>query len=124
MTRIDRYILFLFIRVWVIVFLCLVGLLVIIHLFTNFEEFIEYGKTRGSLARVLFEYYGPYSLALMDRFGGMLALLAVMFVVSWLRRTNELTAMMAAGISTRRILAYPLACSVILFLGQQQYVNS
>lgn len=116
MTRIDRYILFLFIRVWIIVFLCLVGLLVIIHLFTNFDEFVEYGKTQGSLIKVLFEYYGPYSLALLDRFGGMLALLAIMFVVSWLKRTNELTAMMAAGVSPRRILAYPLIASVFLFL--------
>jgi lipopolysaccharide export system permease protein len=117
MTRIDRYILFLFLRVLVICFICMVGLLVIVHAFTNLDELINYGKSRGSVPLGLFEYYGPYSLALLDRLIGMLALLAIMFVVSWLKRTNELTVMMAAGVSPRRILGYPLAASIVLFAG-------
>ncbi len=115
MTRIDRYILFLFLRVLVICFVCMVGLLIIVHAFTNLDELISYGKSRGNIALGLFEYYGPFSLALLDRLAGMLALLAIMFVVSWLKRTNELTVMMAAGISPRRILGYPLAASIVLF---------
>jgi len=115
MTRIDRYILFLFLRVLVICFICMVGLLVIVHAFTNLDELISYGKSRGNVALGLFEYYGPFSLALLERLAGMLALLAIMFVVSWLKRTNELTVIMAAGVSPRRILGYPLAASIVLF---------
>jgi len=116
MTRIDRYILFMFLRVVVICFCCLVGLLIVIHAFTNLDEFISFGKARGSMLRALGEYYGPYSIALLDKFGAMLALMAIMFVVSWLKRTNELTSMMAAGISPRRILIYPIVASCILFV--------
>ncbi len=115
MTRIDRYILFLFLRVIVICFCCLIGLLVVVHAFTNLDEFIAFGKARGSMLRALAEYYGPYSIALLDKFGAMLALMAIMFVVSWLKRTNELTSMMAAGISPRRILIYPIIASGIFF---------
>jgi lipopolysaccharide export system permease protein len=117
MTRIDRYILFHFLRVLIICFACMVGLLIIVHAFTNLEELISYGKSRGNVALGLFEYYGPFSLALFDRLAGMLALLAIMFVLSWLKRTNELTVMMSAGVSPRRILGYPLAASILLFAG-------
>ena len=117
MTRIDRYILFLFVRVLIICFSCMVGLLVVVHAFSNLDELIAYGKLRGSVPLGLLEYYGPFSLALLDRFGGVLALFAIMFVVSWLKRTNELTVLMAAGISPRRILGYPLAASIVLFIG-------
>ncbi len=115
MTRVDRYILFLFIRVMVVCFLCLIGLMIVIHAFSNLDELIAYGKKRGSVAQGLFEYYGPYSLVLLDRFGGILALLAIMFVVSWLKRTNEMIVMMAAGISPKRILAMPVFASVLFF---------
>lgn len=94
----------------------MVGLLIVVHAFTNLDELIAYGKLRGSVPKGLFEYYGPYSLAFLDRFSGMLALIAVMFVVSWLKRTNEMTVMMAAGVSPRRILVYPLAGSMVLFV--------
>jgi lipopolysaccharide export system permease protein len=99
----------------VICFCCLIGLLVVVHAFTNLDEFIAFGKARGSLLRALAEYYGPYSIALLDKFGAMLALMAIMFVVSWLKRTNELTSMMAAGISPRRILIYPIIASGVFF---------
>ncbi len=98
-----------------ICFCCLIGLLVVVHAFTNLDEFIAFGKARGSMLRALGEYYGPYSIALLDKFGAMLALMAIMFVVSWLKRTNELTSMMAAGISPRRILIYPIIASGIFF---------
>ncbi len=117
MTRIDRYILFLFVRVLIICFACMVGLLIVIHAFSNLDELIAYGKLRGSVPKGLLEYYGPFSLALLDRMSGMLALISIMFLVSWLKRTNELTVLMAAGIGPRRILAYPLAASIVLFVG-------
>lgn len=85
-------------------FLSLSGLLIVVHVFTNLEEFIEYGHTRGSLIRGLVEYYGPYMLGIFDRMSGVLTMMAVMFVVAWLARTNELTAILAAGISKGRVV--------------------
>ena len=104
MTRIDRYILTIYFRVLMVCFLSLSGLLIVVHVFTNLEEFIEYGHTRGSLLRGLVEYYGPYMLGIFDRMSGVLTMMAVMFVVAWLARTNELTAILAAGISKGRVV--------------------
>jgi lipopolysaccharide export system permease protein len=116
MIQVDRYILFLYLRVLIVCFACLAGLMIIIHAFSNLDELVTYGKKRGSMAQGLFEYYGPYSLVLLDRFGGMLALLATLFVVSWLKRTNEIIVMMAAGVSPKRILAMPMLGSILFFV--------
>jgi lipopolysaccharide export system permease protein len=104
MTRIDRYILILYIRVFAVCFVTLAGLLIVAQVFTNLDEFIQYGKAQGSLVRALAEYYGPVLLAIFDRTCGLLVLLSSMFVIAWLYRTNEMTALLAAGISKGRII--------------------
>jgi lipopolysaccharide export system permease protein len=116
MTKIDRYLLFLYSRVFLICFLTLSGLLIVIQLFTNLDELIAYGKVRGSFALGLAEYFSPYMLNIYDRMCGFLTLLATMFVVSWLYRTHEMTALLAAGISKGRILRPILVLSGILIL--------
>jgi lipopolysaccharide export system permease protein len=116
MTRIDRYLLFLYSRVFVICFLTLSGLLVVVQVFTNLDELIAFGKTRGGFFRGLAEYFSPYLLNIYDRMCGLLTLLATMFVVAWLYRTNEMTALLAAGVSKGRIIRPILVMSAILIL--------
>jgi lipopolysaccharide export system permease protein len=112
MTQIDRYVLFLYGRVFVVCFMTLSGLLVVIQLFTNVDEFITFGQARGGFAKGLFEYFGPQIISLFDRMCGLIALLATMFVFAWLSRTNELTAILAAGISKGRIIRPLLIASI------------
>ncbi len=76
----------------------------IVHVFTNLDEFIEYGRARGSIVRGIAEYCGPYLLSVFDRIAGILGMMAAMFVIAWLYRTNELTAILAAGISKGRVI--------------------
>lgn len=104
MTRIDRYLLLIYFRVLTICFMSLSGLLIIVHVFNNLTEFIEYGKQQDSLIRVLIEYYGPYTLSIFERLSGLLALMALLFVITWIYRTNEFTALMAAGVTKRRVV--------------------
>ena len=104
MTRIDRYLMVLFFRVFLVCFITLAGLLVIAQIFTNLDELLEYGRIRGSLPLALAEYFGPVLLTIFDRTCGLTALLSMLFVVAWLYRTNEWTAMLAAGISKARII--------------------
>ena len=73
------------------------GLFIVIDAFGNLEEFIAHGENQeGGLIRVLAEYYGARTLTFFDRTSALLALVAAMFVVSWLQKTNEFTALMAA----------------------------
>ena len=116
MTKIDRYLLFLYSRVFVICFLTLSGLLIVVQVFTNLDEMIAYGKFRGSFIRGLAEYFSPYMLSIYDRMCGVLTLLATMFVVAWLYRTHEMTALLAAGISKGRIIRPIVILSAVLIL--------
>lgn len=105
MYLINRYVLRLFFKVLLVCFISLTGLFVVIDAFGNLEEFISYGESNdGGLVRVLAEYYGARVLTFFDRTSALLALVAAMFVVSWLQKTNEFTALMAAGVSRARII--------------------
>ncbi|MEX2176043.1 MAG: LptF/LptG family permease [Pirellulaceae bacterium] len=105
MTIIDRYLGLLFVKVLLICFVSLAGLYVLADAFNNLDEFFSYAKQRkGGLPVVLAEYYLPRFLQFFDKTAGMLAMIAVTFAITVLQRTNELTALMAAGVSRARVV--------------------
>lgn len=117
MKLLDRYLLWLYVKVLVVSFLSLAGLFVVIDGFNNLDEFVSYGKQHAwgpslGLAAVLAEYYGPRLLQLFDQITGLLAMLACAFVLTVLLRSNELTALLAAGIPPPRVLRPLLAASL------------
>ncbi len=117
MTKIDRYLLFLYFRVLVICFATVCGLMIVIHIFTNLDEFLTYSKqTGGSVLQVMLDYYGPYTLYIFERLSAMLALLALLFVIAWLNKTNEFTALLAAGVTKRRVVRPLMIASTIVIL--------
>ena len=117
MTKIDRYLLFLYFRVLVICFATVCGLMIVIHIFTNLDEFLTYSKqTGGSVLQVMLDYYGPYTVYIFERLSAMLALLALLFVIAWLNKTNELTALLAAGVTKRRVVRPLMIASAIVIL--------
>jgi lipopolysaccharide export system permease protein len=117
MKLLDRYLLWLYLKVLGVSFVSLAGLYVVIDGFNNLDEFLSYGKQHAwgpayGLAAVLAEYYGPRLLQLFDQLTGLLAMLASAFVLTVLLRSNELTALLAAGIPPPRILRPLLAASL------------
>lgn len=105
MTRIDRYLLFLYSRVLVICFVSVTGLLIVVHIFTNLDEFVRYAKSnQRTMMSVLCDYYGPYTLSIFEQLSGLLAMLALLFAIAWLNKTHEFTALQAAGVTKRRVL--------------------
>jgi lipopolysaccharide export system permease protein len=110
----DRYLLRTFLRVLLVSFCSLTGLFIVIDLFGNLEEFISYSERSGSLAAVLIDYYGPRILSFFDRTSALLALIAAVFAITWLQRTNEMTAVMAAGIRKSRIIRPIVIATVII----------
>lgn len=122
MTQIDRYLLIIYFRVLAICFCSITGLIVIVQLFNNLPEFMEHGQKEKGLLMVLVEYFGPYILTLFDQLSGLLALMAVLFAITWITRTNELTALLAAGITKRRILR-PLMIASACVIGAAAVVR-
>jgi len=117
MTQIDRYLLFLYFRVLLICFASVSGLLIVVHIFSNLDEFVRFSEQNSSsLLSVLIDYYGPYTLSIYERLSGLLALLALLFTIAWLNKTNEFTALMAAGVTKRRVIRPLLAASLVVIL--------
>jgi lipopolysaccharide export system permease protein len=117
MTIIDRYLLKLYCKVLVVSFVSLAGLFVVIDLCNNLDEFHSYGKRHaGGTAGVLVEYYGPRLLQFFDQIAGLLAMLSAGFVLTVLARTNELTALLAAGIAPARVLKPLIGASIFVAL--------
>jgi len=112
MRIIDRYLLRQLLQAFLICLLSLTGLWIVVDTFGNLEEFLRHGEKQGSLLAVLAEYYGYRTLSFFDRTSGILALVAAMFTMTWFQRYNELTALMAAGVSKARIVR-PVIVAVI-----------
>jgi len=118
-TQIDRYILGLYLRTFSVCFASLTGIFVVFHAFTNMTELGELADERGvSISVVMAEYYGPYMLLLFDWTGAIISLMTLLFVVGWLRRTGELTATLAAGISHGRIFRSMVCAAMAVVLIQ------
>ena len=113
-TRIDRYVLLLFLRTVLICFCSLAGIFVVFHAFTSMDELVKQGQVEGGLFGVLLRFYGPYMLLLFDWTGAIIALMAFLFTMGWLRRTGELTSTLAAGISHGRLLRPMIIASLAI----------
>jgi len=100
---IDRYIGRAQLHAFVVVFVSLAGLYFVFDAFTNMEEFITHAAETGSLASVLAGYYGCRLVWFFDATSPVITLASGMFALSWLERHNELTALLAAGVTRWRI---------------------
>jgi lipopolysaccharide export system permease protein len=113
MTIFDRYVARQFIRVAFVCFSGMAGLYCVFDAFNNMDEIAELGKKLGGIPLVLMDYYGPRIPWFFDRTSALIALIGAMFAINTLQRTNELTAVMAAGITTGRVIR-PIIIAVVL----------
>lgn len=104
MTKIDRYIVFEFGRVFVICFVTFMGLFIVADFVNQFDELMRQAETHDGILRVLSHYYAPKVPWFFDFIGRIISLVAAVFAVTSLQRNNEMAAMMAAGISRFRIV--------------------
>ncbi|HUY36639.1 MAG TPA: LptF/LptG family permease [Pirellulales bacterium] len=116
MWIIDRYLLRQFVQVFVICFCSLDGLYVVFDAFSNLDEFLHFTEKQGNMLGTMFEFYAYRSIYFFDRVSSMLVMIAGMFTVTWIQRHNELTALMAAGVSRRRVITPIVAASVLISL--------
>lgn len=116
MRIIDRYLLRQFVQVFLICFLSLAGLFVVLDAFSNLDEFFKYTDSTGSMVGMMGEYYAFRTLKVFEQLGGVLALVAAMFTVTWIQRHNELTALMAAGISRMRVVTPVIVAAAAISL--------
>ncbi|MDG2380912.1 MAG: LptF/LptG family permease [Pirellulaceae bacterium] len=113
MRLIDRYVFFVFAKVFLLCFLCLTGIYVVGDFVGNLNEFIDASDQHGGLFITLGRYYAIRVPWFFDLIGRIVALISAVFTVTWLQRHNEMTALMAAGLSRWRILR-PVIAGVMI----------
>jgi lipopolysaccharide export system permease protein len=116
MGIIDQYLLRQFLKTFLICFLSLMGLYVIIDCTTHMNDFVRCGEKTGGTLPLMLKLYGYRALAVFDRTSGILTLVSMMFTVAWIQRHNEMTALMAAGISRVRIIKPLIIAAIFICL--------
>ncbi|MCA9100268.1 MAG: LptF/LptG family permease [Pirellulales bacterium] len=116
MQILDRYMLRQFLQTFAICFCSMTGLYIVFDAFANLDEFMKYGESTGHLLALISEYYFYRSISFFDRMSAVLALISAMFTLAWLQRHNELTAIVAAGIPGRRVIAPIIGATIVISL--------
>ncbi|MDA8562960.1 LptF/LptG family permease [Mariniblastus sp.] len=114
MTILDRYLLKLFIKIYVVCFLCFSGLFIVIHLFSNLDHLADLASSEGGWATLIQKFYVPRLVDIFDKTSAMMALFAAILAVTLMQRRREVTAIQASGLPLRRILRPVLLFSLII----------
>ncbi len=116
MKILDRYIAKNFLIGYVIAFCVLIGLRIIIELFVNLDEFAENAKDLGARALMMdiLTFYAFRTTLYFRDIAGVITVVAAAFSLGRMVRTNELVAMIASGVSAKRIVG-PILVLVIFF---------
>jgi lipopolysaccharide export system permease protein len=133
MKLLDRYVLFLFIKNYLISLAVLIGMYVVMDMVLQFNNIISVGKEVSGSGLVTFYttlkdvggYYFYQSFAIFTQLSGIIPVVAAAFTLMRLSRFNELTAFLAAGVPMWR-LALPIVVAAVflnlLLVADQQYV--
>jgi lipopolysaccharide export LptBFGC system permease protein LptF len=121
MKLIDRYVLGLFLKNYVISLMVLVGMYVVLDTVFNFQDLVDIKGRRTaddvSVLTVLYNigYYYFFQIFLIFVYlSGMIPVVAAAFTLMRLSRFNELTALLAAGVPLLRVAAPVILASVAL----------
>src|SRR5262245_52866732 len=114
MTIFDRYLLRRYWHVFGVGFLALFGLYFVIDVFTNVTDFLEHSPDMRSLFSTIATYYSYRACYFFGLIGGTLEVVAAMVAMVLVQKHGELNPILAAGISTFRLLRTLLvgACMV------------
>src|SRR4051812_37834675 len=122
MKILDRYVLFSFLKNYLISFMVLIGMYVVLDMVFNFDELAEIKSAAAggaaesvfSILRNIVDYYAYQIFLFFVQLSGIIPVLAAAFTLMRLSRFNELTAVLAAGVPLLRVAAPIIIAAVIL----------
>ncbi|MFP4105807.1 MAG: LptF/LptG family permease [Phycisphaerae bacterium] len=114
MRTLDRYVVRSFLSTALVTALILLLLRAVIDLFLNMDEFTESGEGIWAVAQDILFYYGWQMLIYITELGGITIVIAATFTLARMNHTNELTAMLASGVSLRRVVLPIIIFSLIM----------
>ncbi len=114
MKILDKYVAKNFLIGYAIAFGVLIGMRITIDLFANIDEFTEHADLSAiSVIANIFTYYTLQSTLYFRDFAGMITVVAAAFSLGKMVRYNELIAMMASGVSLKRVITPILILSIV-----------
>ena len=117
MKILDRYVAKNFLIGYAIAFCVLIGLRIVIDLFVNLDEFTERpGLGAAAVIKNILIFYGLNSTLYFRDFAGMITVVAAAFSFGKMVRSNELVAVMASGVSLKRVIG-PIVLLALLLTG-------
>jgi lipopolysaccharide export system permease protein len=117
MKILDRYVAKNFLIGYCIAFCVLMGLRIIIDLFVNLDEFTEHADLEtAEVIKNIFTFYLLNNTLYFRDFAGMITVVAAAFSFGKMVRHNELVAVMASGVSLKRII-FPIVFLAMLLTG-------
>ncbi len=116
----DKYVVRSFLYSLMLWFVVFMSLRIVADLFVNLDEFAEVAEKQGVgtwyLVGQVFSYYFYNSLTYFTEMGGIIILVAAAFSLARMNHTNELTAMLASGVSLYRVV-WPIILASMLMGG-------
>jgi lipopolysaccharide export system permease protein len=131
MRILDRYILWNFIKNYLISFMVLIGLYIVLDMVFNFDELAEVQNRSGpggidsavTLLKGIVDYYFYQCFLIFGHLSGIIPLVAAAFTLIRMQRFNEMTASLAAGVPLLRtsmpIILAAVFMQVLLVVDQE-----
>ena len=122
MRIIDRYVLWSFVKNYLISFMVLVGMYIVLDMVFNFDELVDLKgtATAGNGRSVLWviyniaNYYFYQAFLFFVHLSGIIPVVAAAFTLMRLSRFNEVTALLAAGVPLLRVSMPIIIAGVVL----------
>ena len=118
--RIDRYIIRKFIGTYFFSILLIISISIVFDVNENLAKFSEY---HAPLRAIVFDYYANFVPYFANLFSALFVFIAVIYFTSKLAGNSEIIAMLATGISFRRLLR-PYMISCVLIAGMSYYLSA
>jgi len=120
LSMLDRYILRSLLINYLITMGIMISLYVVLDMFVNMDEFTEQGYPALTVAANIADFYVPNVFLFFAQLSGVITLFACMATVARLRKQNEMTAILASGVSLYRVAApvvvFGIATTVLLVI--------
>ena len=111
LTRLDRYIVTKFIGTYIYSIILIISIAIVFDVNENLSKFSTYG---APLKAIAFDYYANFVPYFANLFSPLFVFIAVIFFTSKLAGNSEIIAMLAAGVSFKRLMRpYYLSAALI-----------
>ncbi|MBT4693094.1 MAG: LptF/LptG family permease [Planctomycetaceae bacterium] len=116
MNILDRYTTRLFVKIYLVAMICMMGLWLVVDLVKNFDKLTPRDSQSISMIDVLGQYYGARLLVLFNNLSPIIVLIAVISTISLIRSRNEMVALQSSGVSPLRTTKPLIIASIIIAL--------